>query len=103
MIQVTSFAAHDEFNEWLIKRPNDDVDKGQDVQLLRNGDLLRLEHVRCVCCSNLIFSLYDAIIRSKLSHVSESNEYVLMNRNRTVSCPQKQLINFQYSITASNV
>ncbi|XP_054258299.1 protein O-mannosyl-transferase 2 isoform X1 [Macrosteles quadrilineatus] len=44
--QVTTYTHKDENNKWLIKKYNSDVEVGEeDVELLKHGDLVRLEHV----------------------------------------------------------
>ncbi|XP_046662326.1 protein O-mannosyl-transferase 2-like [Homalodisca vitripennis] len=43
--QVTTYTHKDDNNRWVVKKYNKEVDKEDEVELVRHGDLIRLEHV----------------------------------------------------------
>ena len=46
--QVTTYSHKDENNKWRLKPHNREVAEGEPVTMVKNGDLVRLEHTMWV-------------------------------------------------------
>lgn len=45
LIQVTTYTHKDENNRFMLKKYNLEPNKGEEIDLIRHGDLIRLEHI----------------------------------------------------------
>jgi len=45
MLQITTYSHKDENNMWLLKPAIEEADREGEAVIVKNGDLIRLEHV----------------------------------------------------------
>lgn len=79
-LQVTTYTHKDDNNRWLVKKYNKDlVNDDGEVELVRHGDLIRLEHV--VTHRNLHSHREPAPISKKHLQVTGYGEVCYIDKN----------------------